>query len=186
MLFGHQKDYSEAVAAEIDAEVKKILDFNYARTKKILTENRELLDNLAKLLLEKETVYKEEIDLLIEGKSVEDIIKLMDKKEKARILKDKKQKELGEKQAKLRSLQTKLDTSKYLLDQEIISQEEYDSVKKLCEELQAEIEQETKPKRKKPVDNQDAEAQAESSAEKSGEEVRVQQEKPAEEQGDKQ
>ena len=178
--------YSEQTAAEIDAEVKKILDFNYARTKKILTENRELLDNLAKLLLEKETVYKEEIDLLIEGKSVEDIIKLMDKKEKARILKDKKQKELGEKQAKLRSLQTKLDTSKYLLDQEIISQEEYDSVKKLCEELQAEIEQETKPKRKKTVDNQDAEAAAESSAEKSGEEVRVQQEKPAEEQGDKQ
>ena len=178
--------YSEQTAAEIDAEVKKILDFNYARTKKILTENRELLDNLAKLLLEKETVYKEEIDLLIEGKSVEDIIKLMDKKEKARILKDKKQKELGEKQAKLRSLQTKLDTSKYLLDQEIISQEEYDSVKKLCEELQAEIEQETKPKRKKPVDNQDAEAEAESSAEKSGEEVKVQQEKPAEEQGDKQ
>ena len=178
--------YSEQTAAEIDAEVKKILDFNYARTKKILTENRELLDNLAKLLLEKETVYKEEIDLLIEGKSVEDIIKLMDKKEKARILKDKKQKELGEKQAKLRSLQTKLDTSKYLLDQEIISQEEYDSVKKLCEELQAEIEQETKPKRKKTVDNQDAEAEAESSAEKSGEEVKVQQEKPAEEQGDKQ
>ena len=178
--------YSEQTAAEIDAEVKKILDFNYARTKKILTENRELLDNLAKLLLEKETVYKEEIDLLIEGKSVEDIIKLMDKKEKARILKDKKQKELGEKQAKLRSLQTKLDTSKYLLDQEIISQEEYDSVKKLCEELQAEIEQETKPKRKKPVDKQDAEAQAESSAEQSGEEVKVQQEKPAEEQGDKQ
>ena len=178
--------YSEQTAAEIDAEVKKILDFNYARTKKILTENRELLDNLAKLLLEKETVYKEEIDLLIEGKSVEDIIKLMDKKEKARILKDKKQKELGEKQAKLRSLQTKLDTSKYLLDQEIISQEEYDSVKKLCEELQAEIEQETKPKRKKPVDNQGVEAEAESSAEKSGEEVKVQQEKPAEEQGDKQ
>ena len=178
--------YSEQTAAEIDAEVKKILDFNYARTKKILTENRELLDNLAKLLLEKETVYKEEIDLLIEGKSVEDIIKLMDKKEKARILKDKKQKELGEKQAKLRSLQTKLDTSKYLLEQEIISQEEYDSVKKLCEELQAEIEQETKPKRKKPVDNQGVEAEAESSAEKSGEEVKVQQEKPAEEQGDKQ
>ena len=178
--------YSEQTAAEIDAEVKKILDFNYARTKKVLTENRELLDNLAKLLLEKETVYKEEIDLLIEGKSVEDIIKLMDKKEKARILKDKKQKELGEKQAKLKSLQTKLDTSKYLLDQEIISQEEYDSVKRLCEELQAEIEQETKSKRKKPVENQEAETEGESSGEKGGEEVKVQQEKPAEEQGDKQ
>ena len=179
--------YSEQTAAEIDVEVKKILDFNYARTKKILTKNRELLDNLAKLLLEKETVYKEEIDLLIEGKTVEEVIKLMDKKEKARLAKDKKQKELGEKQARLKTLQTKLDTSKFFLEQGIINQEEYDSVKKLCDDLQAEIEQETKPvqKRKKAeVASEQQPAETVNPADGS-EEVQIQQEKPAEEQGDK-
>lgn len=179
--------YSEQTAAEIDVEVKKILDFNYARTKKILTQNRELLDNLAKLLLEKETVYKEEIDLLIEGKTVEEVIKLMDKKEKARLAKDKKQKELGEKQARLKTLQTKLDTSKFFLEQGIINQEEYDSVKKLCDDLQAEIEQETKPvqKRKKAeVASEQQPAETVNLADGS-EEVKIQQEKPAEEQGDK-
>ncbi|MFQ6749903.1 MAG: ATP-dependent zinc metalloprotease FtsH [Clostridia bacterium] len=185
--------YSEQTAADIDSEVKKILDFNYARTKKIITENRQLLENLANLLLEKETVYKEEIDLLIEGKTVEEVIKLMDKKEKARLAKDKKQKEISEKQAKLKEMQIKLKTSEVFLKHGIISQEEYDSVKNLCEELQAEIEQE-KPKRKKTqviegqttIENQPQALQSNDITENQIAKAQTQQEKPAEEQGDKQ
>ena len=54
--FGHQKDYSEAVAAAIDAEIKRIVDEQYERAKTLLTENRDMLNALASELLERETL----------------------------------------------------------------------------------------------------------------------------------
>ncbi|MBQ3101895.1 ATP-dependent zinc metalloprotease FtsH [bacterium] len=54
--FGHQKDYSEAVAADIDAEIKRIVDEQYERAKTLLTENRDMLNALASELLERETL----------------------------------------------------------------------------------------------------------------------------------
>lgn len=58
--FGHQKDYSEAVAAEIDAEIKRIVDEQYERAKTLLTENRDMLNALAGELLERETLDESE------------------------------------------------------------------------------------------------------------------------------
>lgn len=58
--FGHQKDYSEAVAAEIDAEIKRIVDEQYQRAKTLLTENRDMLNALASELLERETLDENE------------------------------------------------------------------------------------------------------------------------------
>ncbi|HOW58292.1 MAG TPA: ATP-dependent zinc metalloprotease FtsH [Candidatus Omnitrophota bacterium] len=56
-----EKNYSEDTARMIDAEVKRILEEGYKMAKKLLTENREKLEALAKLLLEKETLDAEEI-----------------------------------------------------------------------------------------------------------------------------
>lgn len=58
--FGHQKDYSEAVAAEIDAEIKRIVDEQYERAKTLLTENRDMLNALASEVLERETLDESE------------------------------------------------------------------------------------------------------------------------------
>src|SRR5512136_2935387 len=55
------KEFGEDTARLIDAEVKKIIDETYQRVKEILTSKREKLDELARLLLEKEVV--EEADL---------------------------------------------------------------------------------------------------------------------------
>jgi cell division protease FtsH len=60
------QDYSEKVAEEIDHEIKQIVSEAYEDAKKILTENYDTLDELAKSLLEKETLAAEEIDQLIE------------------------------------------------------------------------------------------------------------------------
>lgn len=54
--FGHQRDYSEQVAFEIDQEIKKIVDERYELTKKLLRDNRDMLETLAKELLERETI----------------------------------------------------------------------------------------------------------------------------------
>ena len=54
------KNYSEEVAAQIDAEVKEIIDSAYHRCEEILTEHRDALERVAQTLLEKETISGEE------------------------------------------------------------------------------------------------------------------------------
>ena len=72
--------YSEAIAGQIDEEVKSIIDENYQRALQILKDNRSILDNMVKVLYEKNTIYTEEVDMLFDGKSAEDIIKSIDEK----------------------------------------------------------------------------------------------------------
>ena len=68
--FGNTRDFSEEIAAEIDKEVKKIVDEQYAEAKKLLEENRDMLEFIAKTLLEKETLDEKEFeDLMNDVKS---------------------------------------------------------------------------------------------------------------------
>jgi len=53
---GHQPNYSDEVAARIDEEVRKLIDEAHVEALTILTENRKVLDKLAKALVEKETL----------------------------------------------------------------------------------------------------------------------------------
>ncbi len=59
------RNISDAVAHEIDEEMRKIINERYKITKKIISENRDLLDLIANTLLEEETITKEQIDYLV-------------------------------------------------------------------------------------------------------------------------
>lgn len=59
-----QRDYSEAVAEQIDSEVRKLVEEAYDRAREILREHREALDIIARRLLEVETVSREEFERL--------------------------------------------------------------------------------------------------------------------------
>ena len=72
--------YSENIAGQIDEEVKFIIDDNYQRALQILKDNRNILDNMVKVLYEKNTIYTEEVDMLFDNKSAEEIIKAIDEK----------------------------------------------------------------------------------------------------------
>ena len=61
------KEYSEDTAREIDAEVKKIIDETYQRVKGILTAQKDKLEELARLLLEKEVVEEADLKKIIES-----------------------------------------------------------------------------------------------------------------------
>jgi cell division protease FtsH len=63
-----QRDYSDAVAEQIDREVREIIDVEYARALQILKTHREELDLIANSLLEVETLEAPEFVALIEGK----------------------------------------------------------------------------------------------------------------------
>lgn len=67
-------DFSEDTAREIDAEIKRLVTENYARAKKILMDNREKLENLAKALLEHESLSGEQIDKVIRGEPIEVVV----------------------------------------------------------------------------------------------------------------
>ena len=60
----HAHNYSEGVASAIDAEVKNIIDHAYEEAKRIIGENRKVLDRCANLLLEKEKITREEFEAL--------------------------------------------------------------------------------------------------------------------------
>ncbi len=64
--FGHQRDYSEQVAYEIDEEIKSIVDERYELAKKLLTENRDMLEAISKELLDKETIDEKEFEEIME------------------------------------------------------------------------------------------------------------------------
>jgi cell division protease FtsH len=59
-----QRDYSEAVAEKIDAEVRKLVDEAYKATKKLLTRYRKELDAVAQKLLEVESITREEFEAI--------------------------------------------------------------------------------------------------------------------------
>ncbi len=64
------RNYSEAVASEIDKEVRRIVEECYQRAKKLLQENRHLLDAISNRLLEQETIDGEELDELLKSMEV--------------------------------------------------------------------------------------------------------------------
>ena len=63
--FGTTRDFSEEFAAELDREVKNIIDSRYEVARNLLVENRDLLDAISNELLEKETLDDEEVTNII-------------------------------------------------------------------------------------------------------------------------
>jgi cell division protease FtsH len=66
-----QRDYSDAIAEQIDKEVREIIDRGYEQANQILIEHRDKLDLIAKTLLDIETLEAEEFVALIEGRELE-------------------------------------------------------------------------------------------------------------------
>lgn len=64
--YNKSRNFSGQVAFEIDQEQRKIINECYELTKKLISENRELLDLIANSLLDQETLTKEQIDYLVE------------------------------------------------------------------------------------------------------------------------
>jgi cell division protease FtsH len=63
------RNYSEEIAMSIDKEVRKIIDHGFERAKEMLTEKREKMDEIVKVLLEKETLEREEFEVLMYGEA---------------------------------------------------------------------------------------------------------------------
>ena len=62
------KNFSERTAERIDEEVKKIIARNFERAQQILDSNKPKLKKIAKLLLEKEVISSDDINLIVKGR----------------------------------------------------------------------------------------------------------------------
>ncbi|MBE9250297.1 ATP-dependent zinc metalloprotease FtsH3 [Dolichospermum sp. LEGE 00240] len=65
-----ERDFSEETAAAIDEEVRKLVDTAYSRAKEVLVDNRKVLDEIAQMLIEKETVDAEELQEILGNNDV--------------------------------------------------------------------------------------------------------------------
>ncbi len=83
MEYGNQSrgGYSQETAAAIDDEVRRLISEAHARAVKLLKENRSILDNMSRVLVEKETIYTEEVAMLMKGASYKEVIESMEGKE---------------------------------------------------------------------------------------------------------
>lgn len=66
-----KRDYSNKTAVKVDEDIRRILDSSRQRAESILTEREDTLRRMAEALLEHETLYRDQVDLLLEGKPLE-------------------------------------------------------------------------------------------------------------------
>jgi len=76
--YGMGQEYSDETAEKIDGEIRRVVDDAYQMASDILTEHREELDKLSQLLIEKETIDKEEFEALLAGEDPEEVFKVKD------------------------------------------------------------------------------------------------------------
>ena len=79
--FQSQRNYSENTAQIIDAEVRVILQQQLDRAVNILKQKDNILENMTQVLLQKETIYSGDVEALMQGKSVEEVIENINKRQ---------------------------------------------------------------------------------------------------------
>ncbi|HWK22891.1 MAG TPA: ATP-dependent zinc metalloprotease FtsH [Ureibacillus sp.] len=132
--FNSDQNYSEAIAYEIDKEMRDIVNAQYDRTLKILTEKRDLLDLIANTLMEHETLNAEQIEHL------RDFGKLPDVKEEPEFLKVSDVQE--KKDTKTESTQVSIEkTGSTFINQEVSGQSKSPTVDDLPNESKDSTEQ---------------------------------------------
>jgi cell division protease FtsH len=71
--YSFQKPFSEKTAEVIDQEISKLIESAYERAKKVLTDNKEKLESLAKVLLEKEVIFREDLEDIFGKRPFDDV-----------------------------------------------------------------------------------------------------------------
>lgn len=75
--YGTSHSYSEEMASKIDGQVQKIISACYDRAKQILLDNRAILDTMVRLLYAKNTIFEDEVNMIFEGKTYQEILDKM-------------------------------------------------------------------------------------------------------------
>ena len=150
-----QIPYSQELAYTIDEEVKTIIDQAHKKAKDILTNKKEVIEKVVKILMDKETIYKEEFEMLYNGATVEEVEQAIDKKEQEKREYQEKAKQQALEEHKARDIKSRIETAEALAKAGVISKQDFEKIKaeaeKEIENKQPKEESQSEPTAK--VDN---------------------------------
>lgn len=124
-----QIPYSQELAYVIDEEVKKIIDQAHKTAKDILTSKKDIIEKVVKILIDKETIYKEEFEMLYNGASVEEVEQSIDKKEQEKRDYQEKAKQQALVEHKARDIKSRIETAQALAKAGVISKQDFEKIK---------------------------------------------------------
>ena len=81
--YQQREPYSEDTAKLIDDEIRRIINEAYDKAVELLTANRAYLDTMARLLIERETIYSDEVNMVMEGKTLQEILDFIQSRDNA-------------------------------------------------------------------------------------------------------
>ncbi len=144
-----QVNYSDKTAYEIDLEVKNIVETCYDNAKKIIKKYVKEINTMVDVLLEKETIYFNEIELIMKGKTSKQILAIMEEEEirnKAKIELERAEAEFE----RVKKEQTiRLKTAEALKNGGIISNEEIEKIKNDSQNILKQAQEKVDDERKK-------------------------------------
>ena len=78
--YGQVQQYSEGTSQKIDMEIKNLLNEAHDKAHEVLSARRDVMDNMVRVLLNCETIYTPEIEMLMQGKSAEEVEKALNER----------------------------------------------------------------------------------------------------------
>ncbi len=76
--YGMGQEYSDETAEKIDVEIRRVVDEAYHTARRILTDHRDELDQISLLLIEKETIDRDQFEAILRGEDPEDVFRAVD------------------------------------------------------------------------------------------------------------
>ncbi len=147
-----KNDFSEKLAGIADEEIMSILNENYKRAKECLTENIEILKEMANLLLARETIYKDEVDMIMAGKKTGEVVKIVEERERKQKEKEARLKAEKQRLEKLENYRKKIADGENLVKMGIITEEELNILKAEFKKYEAEVNAAVEGKTEKKVE----------------------------------
>lgn len=123
-----QVPYSQELASTIDKEVAKIINTAHERAKEILTSKKDVIEKVQRILLEKETIYKEEFEMIYNGATVEEVEKAIDEKEKEKREYQERAKKEAIEEHKTRDIKSRVETAQALAKAGVISKQDLEAI----------------------------------------------------------
>ena len=131
--YQRQVPYSQELAYKIDQETKRIVDEAHKLALSILNDKRDVLEKVERILLDKDTIYKEEFEMLFNGATVEEVEEAIDKKEEEKRVYQEKAKREAIEEHKTRDIKSRVETAEALAKAGVISKQDYENIKRDAE-----------------------------------------------------
>ena len=131
--YQRQVPYSQELAHKIDEETKKIINKAHEIALNILKDKKDVLEKVERILLDKDTIYKEEFEMLFNGASVEEVEAAIDKKEEEKRVYQEKAKREAIEEHKTRDIKSRVETAEALAKAGVISKQDYENIKREAE-----------------------------------------------------